>query len=172
MATLYKKKSIGVCVCCFLPLYLTFQMETMDVVYKTLVGPRLQVCRECFDSLSDGRSYERCKSAGKTALRWECELLNNQNRVRVVGSQLFKAAGNTETGFSYFIYISFITAWQLVIKGVHVRASGVPPISSSSERLFGRYQLDFGFWLNMLLWRRLRVEAQIHYPLCFGQISW
>ena len=68
------------------------------------------MCRECFDSLSDGRSYERCEGVGKTDLRWECELLYNQNRVRVKGSQLFRAAGNTETGFSSLIYIAFITA--------------------------------------------------------------
>ena len=58
------------------------------------------MCRDCFDSLSDGRSYERCEGVGKTALRTGCELLYNQNRVGVVGSQLFRAAGNTETGFS------------------------------------------------------------------------
>ena len=68
--------------------------------------------RESFDYLFDRRSYVRCECAGKTALRWECELLYNQNRVRVVGFQLFRAAGNTETGFSNLIYIAFITAWQ------------------------------------------------------------
>ena len=67
-----------------------------------------------FDSLSD--SYERCEGAGKTTLRWECELLANQNCVNVMGSQLFRASGNTETGFSSLIYIAFITAWQSVIK--------------------------------------------------------
>ena len=71
-------------------------METRAFVYKALFGPRFLVCRDCFDSLSDGHSYESCEGAGKTALRWECELLYNQNRVRVVGSQLFRAAGNTE----------------------------------------------------------------------------
>ena len=43
-----------------------------------------------------------------------------------MGSQLFRAAGNTETGFCNLIYIAFITAWQSVINGVHVRASGGP----------------------------------------------
>ena len=80
-------------------------------VYKALFGPRFWVCRDCFDSLSDGRSYEKCEGAGKTALRWKCELSYNQNRVRVVGSQLLRAAGYTETGFSNLIYIAFITAW-------------------------------------------------------------
>ena len=75
------------------------------------------MCRNCFDSLSDERSYERCEGAGKTALRWECEHLYNQNCVGVVGSQLFKAAGNAETGFSSLIYSAFIAAWQSVIKG-------------------------------------------------------
>ena len=93
------------------------------------------MCRDCFDSLSDGRSYERCDGAGKTALRWECELLYNQNRVRVVGSQLFRAAGNTETGFSNRHYIAFITAWQSVIKWVHVRASGGPAHISVAVRV-------------------------------------
>ena len=98
------------------------------VVYncKALFWPRFRVCRDSFDSLSDGRSYERCEGAWKIALRWECELLYNQNRVRVVGSQLFRAAGNTKKGFSNLNYIAFITAWQSVIKRVHVRASGGP----------------------------------------------
>ena len=56
----------------------------------------------------------------------EYEISCNQNRVRVVGSQLFRAAANIETGFSYLIYIAFVTAWQSVIKGVHVSASGGP----------------------------------------------
>ena len=90
----------------------SFKLETRAVVYKALFGPRFRVCRDCFDSLSDGRSYERREGAGKTALRWEWELLYNQNRVRVVGSQLFRAAGNTETGFSSRNYI----AWQSVVK--------------------------------------------------------
>ena len=75
------------------------------------------MCRDRFDSLSDGCICERCEGAGKTALTWECEISYNQNRVRVVGSQLFRAAGNTETGFSNLIYIAFITAWLSVIKG-------------------------------------------------------
>ena len=78
-------------------------METRAVVYKALFGPRFWVRRECFDSLSDVRSYERCEGAGKTALRWDCEHLYSKNRVRAVGSQLFRAAGNTETGFSNLI---------------------------------------------------------------------
>ena len=84
------------------------------------------MCRYCFDSLSDGRSYERCEGARKSALTWECGISYNQNRVRVVGSQLFRAAANVETGFSYLIYIAFITAWQSVIKGMHISASGGP----------------------------------------------
>ena len=70
------------------------------------------MCKDCFDSLSDRRSNERCEGAGKTA----CEHLYSQSRVGVVGSQLFRAAGNIETGFSNFIYIAFITAWQSFIK--------------------------------------------------------
>ena len=49
---------------------------------------------------------------GKTA----SELL--YSRVCVVGSQLFRAAGNTEIGFSNLISIAFkfIKAWQSLIK--------------------------------------------------------
>ena len=84
---------------------------TRAVVYKAQFGPRFRVCRDCFDSLSDGRSYERCEGSGKTALsEMGCEFLYNRNRVLVVGSQLFRAAGNTETSFSDLIYIAFITA--------------------------------------------------------------
>ena len=72
--------------------------------------------RDCFDSLSDRRIYERCEGAVKTAERWVCELLYSQSRISVVGSQLFRAAGHTETGFSNLISIAFITAWQSFIK--------------------------------------------------------
>ena len=63
------------------------------------------MCRYCFDCLSDGRSYERCEGARKTALTSECEISYNQNRVRVVGSQLFRAAANIDTGFSYLFIL-------------------------------------------------------------------
>ena len=46
-----------------------------------------------------------------TAVSWVCELLYIQSRVDVVGSQLFRAAGNTETGFSNLISNAFTTAW-------------------------------------------------------------
>ena len=91
-------------------------METRAVVYKALFGPRFRVCRDCFDSLSDRRKYERCEGARKTAASWVCELLYSQSRVGVVEYQLFRAAWNTETGFSYLISIAFITAWQSFIK--------------------------------------------------------
>ena len=88
-------------------------MNTRAILYKALFGPRLRVCKDCFDSLSDRRSDERCEGAGKTA----CELLYSQSRVGVVGSQLFRAAGNTETGFANLIsIIAFITAWHSFIK--------------------------------------------------------
>ena len=64
-------------------------MDIRAIVYKALCGPRFRVCKDCFDSLSDRRSDERCEGAGKTA----CELLYSQSRVGVVGSQLFRAAG-------------------------------------------------------------------------------
>ena len=87
-------------------------MDTRAIVYKALFGPRFRVCKDHFDSLSDRRSDERYEGAGKTAF----ELLYSQNRVGVVGSQLFRAAGNTETGFSNLISIAFITAWQSFTK--------------------------------------------------------
>ena len=87
-------------------------MDTRAIVYKALFWPRFRVCKDCFDSLSDRRSDERCECAGKTA----CELLYSQSRIGVVGSQLFRAAWNTETGFSNLISIAFITAWQSFIK--------------------------------------------------------
>ena len=86
------KNSIGVCVgACtgFLRLNLTCPMDTRAIVYKALFGPRFRVCKDCFDSLSDRRSDERCDGAWKTA----CELLYSQSRVGVVGSQLFRAQG-------------------------------------------------------------------------------
>ena len=86
-------------------------MDTRAIVYKALFGPRFRVCEDCFDC-SDRRSDERFEGAEKTA----CELLYSQRRVGVVGSQLFRAAGNTETGFSNLISIAFITAWQSFIK--------------------------------------------------------
>ena len=107
-----------------------------------------------FDSLSDRRSDERCEGAGKTA----CELLYSQSCVGVVGSQLFKAAGNTETGFSNLISTAFITAWQSFTKeGACQGLWGSRPSIwvSPPECLFGRFQLDLGFGLKMLLWRRL-----------------
>ena len=68
-------------------------MDTRAIVYKALFGPRFRVYKDYFDSLSDRRSDEMCEGAGKTA----CELLYSQSRVGVVGSQLFRAVGNTET---------------------------------------------------------------------------
>ena len=91
-------------------------METRAVVNNALFGPRFRVCRDCNDSLSDTRSNERCEGAGKTAVGWVCELLYSQHRVGVVGFQLFRAAGNTETGSSNLISIAFITVWQSFIK--------------------------------------------------------
>ena len=67
------------------------------------------MCRYCFDRCSN----ERCEGAGKTAVSWVCEILYSQSVVGVVGSQLFGAAGNTETGFSS---IAFITTWQSFVK--------------------------------------------------------
>ena len=95
----------------FLRLNLTCPLDTRAIVYKALFGPRFRVCKYCFDSLSDRSSDERCEGVGKTV----CGLLYSQSRVAVVGSQLFRAAENTETGFSNLISIAFITAWQTFV---------------------------------------------------------
>ena len=95
----------------FLRLNLICPIDTRAIVYNALFGPRSRVFKDCFHSLSDRRSDERCEDAGKTA----CELLYSQSRVGVVGSQLFRAAGNTETGFFNLIAIAFLTAWQSII---------------------------------------------------------
>ena len=63
--------------------------------------------------ISDRRSYERSEGAWKTVVSWACEL--STARVGVLGSQLFRNARNTETGFSDIISIAFITAWQSFI---------------------------------------------------------
>ena len=66
-------------------------------------------------------------------------------KVRVLGSQLFRAAGNTETGFANSSCLALI--YQIVCMA---RLAGVPPLSvSPSECLFGRFQLDFGFCLKI-----------------------
>ena len=80
------------------------------------LGPGFGCAENVYDFLSDRRSNARFEGARKTAVSWVCELLYSQSRVGVVGSQLFRAAGNTETGFSNLIYIAFITAWQSFIK--------------------------------------------------------
>ena len=111
-------------------------MDTRAIVYKALFGPMFRVCRDCFDSLSDRSSDERCEGAGKTA----CELLYSQSRVGLVGSQLFKAAENTETGFSNFFLLPLQQPGNHLSKRVHVRASGFPSIwVLPPEWLFGRF---------------------------------
>ena len=89
----------------FLHLNLTCPMETRAVVYKALFGSRCWVCRDCFDSLSDRCSNERCEGARKTAVSWVSELLYSQSRVGVVGFQLFRAAGNTEKQASLTLFL-------------------------------------------------------------------
>ena len=90
--------------------------------------------------------------------------------VGVLGSQLFRAAGNTETGFSDLISIVLLTASQcedayylvkhfiggrrnlaiIYQRGCMSGLVGVSPISVlPSECLFERFQLDYGFWLKM-----------------------
>ena len=71
----------------FLRLNLTCPVETRTVVLYTwhCLGPGFfLVCRDCFDSLSDRCSNERCEGVGKTAMSWVCELLYSQSRVGVV----------------------------------------------------------------------------------------
>ena len=53
-------------------------METRAVVYKALFEPRLRVCSDCFDPLSDRRSYESCEGAGRTIVSLACELIQSK----------------------------------------------------------------------------------------------
>ena len=115
------------------------------------LGPGFWCARTVLiDSLSDRRSDERCEGAGKTA----CELLYSQSRVGVVGSQLFRAAENTETGFTNFIlYNSLAIIYQ---RGCMSGLVGFPSIwVSPPVCLFGQFQFDLRFWLKMLSRRRL-----------------
>ena len=111
------------------------------------------MCKDSFDSLSDRRSDERCEGAVNTA----CELLYSQSRVGVVGSQLLRAARNTETGFSNLILFCLYNSLAIIYqRGCMLGLVGFPSIWVSPPKcLFGRFQLDLGFWLKMLLRRRL-----------------
>ena len=88
------------CALGFLYLNLTFPKETRTVVCKALFGPGFQIVRR-----SDRRSYERCEGAGKSAVScaYHCGHWYSKSYCRVaeVGSRLFRAAGNAETGISY-----------------------------------------------------------------------
>ena len=108
-------KTVWACVLVFVRA-LVFLLLSGDqgCVYKGIFGTRLRVCRDCFYSLSDRRSYERCEGAWKTVVSWT--LSSCTARVGVLGYQLFSAAGNTETGFSDLISIAFITAWPSFVK--------------------------------------------------------
>ena len=57
----------------------------------------------------------------------------------------------------------------IIDQRVPVRASGG---TAPSESLFGRFQLDLGFLLKMLLRRRLWVEAQNTLPFGFDRVGW
>ena len=71
------------------------------------------MCRDCFYSLSDRRSYERCEDARKTVVSWACELCTA--RFGVLESQLFRATGNTETGFCPNTLASVFWPSQVVV---------------------------------------------------------
>ena len=108
------------------------------------LGPGFGVCRDCFDSLTDGRSYERCEGAGKTALGWECELLYNQNRVRSCSGisavqSCRKYRNRLLLPYLYCLYNSLAVSYQMrCMSGI----VGVSPISvSPSDCLFGRFHL-------------------------------
>ena len=125
----------------FLRLNLTCPMDTRAIVYKALFGPRFRVCKDYFDSLSDRRSDKRCEGAGKTA----CELLYSQSRVGVVGSQGIQKQASLTLSIIYQrgCMSGLVEFWSIWVS---------PPVC-----LFGRFQLDLGFWLNMLL-RRVTLE--------------
>ena len=90
-----------------------------------------------------------------------CELWYSQSRVGVVGSMLFRAAGYTESGFYDLIYIAFITAWQSFIKEGACHGYWGAAHFSIAVQLFSLFKLDLGFWLKMLLRRRLLPEATL-----------
>ena len=136
----------------FLRLNLTCPMDTRAIVYKALFGPRFRVCKDCFDSLSGRRSGKRCEGAGKTA----CELLYSQSRVGVVELSVQSCReyrNRLLLPYFYCLYNSLAIIYQ---RGCMSGLVGFPSIwVSPPECLFGRFQLDLGFWLKMLLLRRL-----------------
>ena len=68
------------------------------------LGPDFRMCRVCFDPLSNRLCYERCEGAGKNVVSSACYCGHWYSHIHghagEVGSRLFKAAGNAETGFS------------------------------------------------------------------------
>ena len=106
----------------FLRLNLTCPMDTRAIVYKALFGPRFRVCKDCFDSLSDRRSDERCEGAGKTA----CELL--YSRVVLVSWDLscLELQGLQKQASLTLFLLPLKQPGNHLSKRVHVRASGVP----------------------------------------------
>ena len=125
----------------FLHLNLIYPKETRAVVYKALFGPRFRVCGDCFDPLSDRRSW---------CLSLACGLWYSQSRVGDVESRLFRAARNTETGFSepfLLTYNSLAIFYQIGCLSGQVGSRFLSV--STSECLFRRFQLDLWFWLKM-----------------------
>ena len=62
------------------------------------------MCGDCFYPLSDRRSYERYEDAWKNVVSWACHCgywySQSNGGVGEVGSPLFRAAGNADTGLS------------------------------------------------------------------------
>ena len=81
----------------FLCLNLTFPMETRAVVYKALFGPRFRVCRDCLTPCLTDAVMKGVKV--RERVLWDVNVSSCITIfcVREVGSQLFRAAGNTET---------------------------------------------------------------------------
>ena len=127
-------------------------MDTRAIVYKALFVPRFRVCKDCFDSLSDSRSDERCEGAGKTA----CELLYSQSRVGVVDLSCSELQGIQKQASLTLYILPFNSLAIIYQRGCMSGLVGFPSIwVSPPECLFGRFQLDLGFWLKILLRRRL-----------------
>ena len=76
------------------------------------------MCRDCFYSPSDRRSYVRCEGAKKTVVSWACELLYSQ-------SWCFGISELQEIQKQVFL-TSFLLTGNHLSKRVHVRASVGP----------------------------------------------
>ena len=97
------KRKVSVCTN-FPSFKLDLSKGDQDCCIQGTIWARVSDVRDGFDPLSDRSSYERCEGAGKNAISWACHCGHwySQSHCRAgeVGSRLFRAAVNAETGFS------------------------------------------------------------------------